>query len=91
MRLYQVTNPDVLPPFALFYLTAMFLPSQGFWNLVVYKRHTIQKVFSNLSCRCKRSPQRENTSPVEALSTEDGDGTKDGIENTSDNDIQHED
>ena len=85
MRLYQVTNPDVLPPFALFYLTAMFLPSQGFWNLIVYKRHTIQEVLSNLSCRCKRSPQRENTSPVEA---EDRDGTKDGIENAIDNDIQ---
>ena len=37
LRLYQVTHPSVQPPFAIFYLTALFLPSQGFWNLVVYK------------------------------------------------------
>lgn len=44
-------------------------------------------MFSNLSCQCKRSPQRENTSPVETLST-DGDGIKDGVEITTDKDIQ---
>ena len=38
LRLYQVTHPNVqYPPLAMFYLTALFLPSQGFWNLIVYK------------------------------------------------------
>ena len=37
LRLYQVTHPNANPPFAMFYLTAFFLPSQGFWNLIVYK------------------------------------------------------
>ena len=37
LRLYQVINPSKIAPFSLFYLTSFFLPSQGFWNLVVYK------------------------------------------------------
>ena len=61
-RVYQLIAPTSVPPFAILYPTALLLPSEGFFNLLVYKRHQILKFIRG--CKCKHEEKTQQNTQV---------------------------
>jgi hypothetical protein len=59
--------PTSVPPFAILYLTALLLPSEGFFNLLVYKRHQILKFIRGCKCKHEGETQQNTTEKSEVV------------------------